>query len=312
MFIGRPLRSALPAAAILALGGFAAFADDDAVSAASGEGAPPAEVTTEAVAAPPAGDETLDLAVEPDATVTTDIPETPATLFADGDYEGAAAMAHADGGADNEAMAAKAMIAAAFTTRDLDARARYAKLAREYAEEAVADDPNHVEGRLYLAASLWFEGRRKGPMQNYFSGLPQRGKELLEGVIADAPDGSADKAWARAFMGGWHFEIIRLGGSMGTRMLGADLGEGADNCNEAMDGAPDNPAIAFNCGVLYLAVDADMFAEHAKVSFQRAIAGEPVDAFETELQERAELIYAEMQEGDEAAWKAEVAMLIEG
>jgi len=229
-------------------------------------------------------------------------------LYDDGDFVDAGAAASAEGGADAQALAAKAYASAAVLARDAGTVRRLTSQARARGEAAVALDPHHVQGRLYLSVALWLEGRQRGGFDAYFRGLPQRARRLIEGVIADAPD----EPWGHAMLAAWHFEVLRRGGSFGQRMLGADLQAGAQAFDRAFALDPDDVGIAVQCAISYLALDADLYEEHARVALERALAAPPRDAFEVALQERAREAQALLDAGDRAALDAAVLVWVNG
>lgn len=233
-----------------------------------------------------------------------------AGLYADGRFAEAGAAAGGAHGADADefALAAKAYTAAAvFADDDMSAQAE-AAAARRFGEAAVAADPDHVEGRLFLSTALWLQGRERGGFDAYKRGMPQRGRALIESVVADHPD----EPWAHALLGAWHFEVLRRGGRFGARLLDADIYVGAAEFNRAMELDPDNPAIAAQCALAYLAVDPEAYAEHARIAIARALAVRPRDAFEARMQERARDALALMDAGDADALAAAVSYWVDG
>lgn len=229
-------------------------------------------------------------------------------LYNDGYFIDAGAAAGAQDTADAQALAAKAYASAAVLALDAETVRQLTAQARARGEAAVALDPHHVQGRLYLSVALWLEGRQRGGFDAYFRGLPQRARRLIDGVVADAPE----EAWGHAMLAAWHFEVLRRGGSFGQRMLGADLYAGAESFNRALALDPDDVGIAVQCAISYLALDPVLYEEHARVALDRALAAPPRDAFEVALQDRAREAQALLDAGDRAALDAAVLGWVNG
>jgi hypothetical protein len=227
-----------------------------------------------------------------------DIASSAQALFHDGRFLDAAEAAGGDwSSADDQALAAKSYAIAAFLTDDKDEADRLAKEARVHAETAIALNPRHVEGRLQLAVALWLSCRYRDGFQSYLDGAPQRGRQLIESAISDAPD----EPWGYALLGSWHFEALRRGGDMAKRMLGADLAAGANALDRAQSLAPGDPGIAVQAGLAYLALDPKRYHDQAKLILERAVAIPPRDGFEAAIETRARTALALMQSNDKAA-----------
>ncbi|MGD2133134.1 MAG: hypothetical protein PVI23_10105, partial [Maricaulaceae bacterium] len=237
-------------------------------------------------------------------------------LYRAGAYVEAAEMSAQGASADAKAFAAKSYAAAAVLADDFDRANALADAALAQASEAVNADPDDVEARLQLTVALWLDGRRRGDLDAYFRGIPQRSRAVIEGVLADAPsDASGDvsgEAWAHSLLGAWHFEAVRRGGGWARRTLGADLAEGAEAFELAMSLAPDDPVIAVQCGVSYLALDPELYAEPARAAFERALAVVPRDDFEAALQARARVALDLMAQGEMDALAARVDFWVSG
>lgn len=230
-------------------------------------------------------------------------------LFAEGRFvEAAEAASQSTGAADALALAAKAWVAAGLFAETRDEAVALAAEARTSAEAALALDPAHVEGRLQLAAALWLESRPMGGLQAYRAGMPQRGRALIEGAVADAP---ADP-WAQAMLGAWHFEAVRRGGRLASRMLDADLDEGLAAFERALALDPEDAAIAAQLGLSWLGLDPERRAPEARAAFERAMRIAPRDAFEAAMLARAEAALALMDAGDEAGLEAAVERWVAG
>ncbi len=229
-------------------------------------------------------------------------------LYTDGDFAAAGAAAEDLDTADGHALAARAYAAEAILADDSAARRRYADRTRAAGERAVALDPGHVEGRLYLAVGLWLEARTMQGWVAYVRGFPQRGRDLLRAAVADAPE----DPWAHALYGAWNLEVARRGGRSGLEALGADVTAGAQELVVAMELAPDNAAIAVQYAVALLALDPVAYADHARTALDRAAAAGADDAFEAAMQARGAQVLAALEAGDSAALNGLIDRLVSG
>lgn len=229
-------------------------------------------------------------------------------LYDQGLYAAAAEAAGVDATATAQALAARSYASAAILADEFERANTLSDAALARAEAAVALDPQSVEARLELIIALWLDGRRRGDLDAYFRGVPQRSRNMIDAVLADAPE----DPWAHSLDGAWHLEAIRRGGGMARRMLGADEAVGVAAFERAMALDPDDPVIAVQAAVSYLALDADDYAERARAAFERALAVAPDDAFERSQQERASLALALMEAGDSDALSERIAFWVSG
>ncbi len=225
-------------------------------------------------------------------------------LYAEGRFAQAGEVAGRDArSADQQALAAKSYAAAAVLADDPARADALSDQALSHAEAAVALDPAHVEGRLQVAVALWLRDRSRGGFEAYLEGGPQRGRDLIEAVLADAPE----EPWAHALLGAWHFEALRRGGDWAKRLLGADLAVGADAFHHAQALAPGDAAIAVQVGLSYLALDPERFADQAELALARALTIPQQDAFDAAMQARARSALGLIRSGDRAALDGAIA-----
>jgi hypothetical protein len=226
----------------------------------------------------------LALAIAPAARAS----ETARALYRDGDFLAAAAQAEADGGADDLALAARALLALCVTQPDrADVDALITRAIR-LSERALSRDPASVPARLQLAAALGMRGRRASIREAMRAGYAPRGRRLIEEAIRAAPD----EPWAQALLGGWHLEVLRRGGRWGALLYGARLNEGMAAFDRARALAPQDPAIAVQYGAALLALDARRYASRAASLFSAAGVCVARDALERYLMAAAERLNA--------------------
>ena len=229
-------------------------------------------------------------------------------LYDQGLYAAAAEAAGADATAAAQTLAARSYASAAILADEFERANALSDAALVHAEAAVALDPGSVDTRLQLIVALWLDGRRRGDLDAYFRGVPQRSRDVIDGVLADAPEAP----WAHSLDGAWHLEALRRGGGMARRMLGADEAVGVAAFERAMGLDPDDPVIAVQAAISYLALDVDDYAERARAAFERALVVEPEDAFEQSQQDRARLALALMEAGDAEALDERIAFWVSG
>lgn len=202
-------------------------------------------------------------------------------------YEGgafltAASLAEADGGADDHALAARALLAEAVTggATDLDG---LISRAEANARRALDVDADNTEARLQLAVALGMKGRRATITEALQRGYAHEGRALVRAAMRDAPR----EAWAHALEGGWNLEVVRRGGPVGATYLGASVAAGRAAFERARDLAPDDPLIAYQYAVALLELDPSRYGAEALALLDAARACRASDAFERRVQAKA-------------------------
>lgn len=200
--------------------------------------------------------------------------------FAAGDYEGAAMLADNAGGAENEALAARAINAVAYfeddrkTARDLSARAL------DYAEAAVKADPKLPEGYLQAAIAIALRGARMAPPRAFLANIPGRSRRYLDQALAIDPD----NPWALSTSAAWRLEVARRGGGV----YGAVPEEGYKEFTRARALAPKNVVIAYECALRLLASGRKEWRGDALACLDAAIENPAEIASDKGVQARAE------------------------
>jgi tetratricopeptide (TPR) repeat protein len=203
-----------------------------------------------------------------------------------GMWQQAAAQAGASSDPDNQAFAARCLLAGVLLSTSAGGRATSIAQARQYAESALAKNPRHVEGRLQLATALGLQARAGSPTRAFARGLPQRVRRLLDSVLRDAPG----EAWAYALLGGWHLEGLRIGGPAARAMLGSDLIQGKTAFARAMRLDPDQAAPPFYFAASLLALNPSANEAEARALLSRAQTCPPHDAFQAAVKARATIL----------------------
>ena len=182
-------------------------------------------------------------------------------------------------------------------------RRQAALRAQEYAEAALAIEPENAEAHLRLAAGLGYQSRYVNKIRAVMMGLPQQGRDhMIEAIALDPAE-----PWGPAMLGAWHLEVVRRAGE---GMFDANEAEGLSLMRQAvaMDGAP--AAIPYRFAVALVAADPAANGEEASAMLNRALdtaetdaVGQAVSGLATRLQE--------LLESDPAAAQAEAVRLLE-
>lgn len=181
---------------------------------------------------------------------------------------------------------------------------RHAALrAQEYAEAALALEPDNAQAHLRLAAGLGYQSRYVNTVRAVMMGLPQRGRDhMVEALRLDPSE-----PWAPAMLGAWHLEVVRRAGE---GMFDASEAEGLALMRQSveMEGAP--AAIPYRFAVALVAADPALYGEEADQLLDRALAqaasdavGQAVTGLATRLQN--------LLQSDPAAAQTEAIRLLE-
>jgi hypothetical protein len=203
-----------------------------------------------------------------------------------GDWREAANQAASVGGAEGYAFASGAILAQLMVELDNPDRRDLMREALRFANYAYRDDEDNIQARLYLAGSIGYQGRFMGNWRAFAQRLPHRGRNLLESVVADDPT----DAWAVAMLGAWHLEVIRRGGSSGTRMLDASIDAGLGLYSNAIALDPLDPAPRYFMALGLVALDGTARDDVVREQLDISMALTPRDAFEAGIQVEAGLL----------------------
>lgn len=217
--------------------------------------------------------------------------------FIAGAYDPAVEKAIATGGAENLALAARALNAQAYLSDDDKVAKRAAKRAAKLADEAVELDPMLVEGYLQGAIAMAQRGARISAVKAFFLGLGGGARDRLDMALELEPQ----NPWALSTSAGWHLGVAAL---VGDGRFGCDVETGYVQFQAARAGAPDNISVAYEAALRVLALkekDKDEgWREFALDALNDAQTATPQTAFETALQERARAFAAAIAVGPEA------------
>jgi hypothetical protein len=214
-----------------------------------------------------------------------------------GAFMEAAAIAEADGGADDLALAARALLAEAVTGDPVDLDGLLMR-AEANARRALSRDAANTEARLQLAVAIGMKGRRATIAEAMQKKYANEGRALVRAAMRDAPH----EAWAHALHGGWNIEVVRRGGPVGAAYFGASVAAGRAAFDHARNLAPDDPLIAYQYAVALLELDASRYSDDAIALLEAARVCRASDAFERRVQIRAGQVAMTLRmQGSEAA-----------
>lgn len=203
-------------------------------------------------------------------------------LYARGDYEHAMKAGEVARTAPGYAIAARAVLADAML-RDspcLECLERAERLSRQ----AVATDPRHAFGQLWLAVSLGYQSRITGVVKARLRDAPGQSKLALDAAIGADPQ----NPYAVSALGGWHIEIVRGGGAYLARLLyGARESEALALFDRSIKLAPGNVAVRYQIALSLLGFDAEKYRTRILAELRAAMAGEAATSYEKQIQGRA-------------------------
>lgn len=209
------------------------------------------------------------------------------TAFQTGQFQQAATLAEKAGNADALALAARALLAKGMCGESQPPAALLAE-AEQLAREAVALDPDHVEGRLQLAIALSLKARPMSTREALRSGLGGASRELAESVLSDDPT----NAYAHGLMAVWHVEVVRRGGPLGSAMMGASVRKGLGHYRQAVRLKPGDASMHWQMARALAALDARKYRAEIDAALSEALAAPAGDALERVMAERAAYLAA--------------------
>jgi len=235
------------------------------------------------------------------------VPATAATtdeifaVYARGDYEQAARLGEAARTAPGYAVAARAVLAGE-VLRDppcMDCLRRAERLARA----AIAADPHHAFGQIWLAVALGYQARLTGAVRARWADTPGQSRAALDQALADDPA----NPFAVSALGGWHIEIVRGGGAFLARHLyGASEAEALSLFDRAVKLDPANVAVHYQIGLSLAGYDPDKFRLRIASEFRAAVTGRADTAYERKIQDRANELLGLVNHGPREALEARV------
>jgi tetratricopeptide (TPR) repeat protein len=203
-------------------------------------------------------------------------------IYARGDYAEAIHAGETSNSAAGLATAARAVLADD-VLRDSPCMPCLQR-AESLARQAVALDPHHAFGQVWLAVALGYQARITGAIKARLANTPAQSKAALDQAVRDDPG----NAFAVSALGGWHIEIVRGGGSFLARLAyGASEKEALALFDRAVKLAPDNVAVHYQIGLSLAGFDFKKYQTRIAAEFRTAVASPPRTAYEKKIRDRA-------------------------
>jgi hypothetical protein len=226
---------------------------------------------------------------------------TPFDLWREGKYDQAIAAGQAQKTPDGLSVAARAAVS------DMSLRIppclECVMKADAIVRKAIAADPKASLPKIYLAAVLGYHGRIAGMLESQRQGFGEESKKVLEDALAVDPKNPL----LLATMGGWHFEIVRIAGSMLARWTyGATADEGLKRFDEALKLAPNELVINYQYALSLASVDRDKYHDMIKAALSRSVAAKADSVYYSASQKRAGDLLKLLNGGDSKAFDSAV------
>lgn len=201
------------------------------------------------------------------------VPRSAENAYHAGAYDRAVTLCDIEGSAESLAFAAQAIIADAIT-RPAGFCEPCLRRAIAKGDQAIARDPQRVEGYLQKSIAIGFRGRAIGVSQARAEGLADEAFALLERAVAMAPA----NAWAQASLGAWHLEIVQHAGPvLANLMYGASRAQGLQHYQAALTLDPHSALLQMNFALALLAMEDEAVIADARRALEIAIADESPD-----------------------------------
>jgi len=203
-------------------------------------------------------------------------------VYARGDYEQAARLGEASHTAPGLATAARAVLADD-VLREMPCLSCLER-AESLSRQAVAADPHHAFGQVWLAVALGYQARITGAVKARMKNAPAQSKAALDTAVADDPK----NAFAVSALGGWHIEVVRGGGATMARLFyGARESTALSLFDHSVALAPGNVAVRYQIGLSLAGFDPDKYHARIATELKAAVAAVPATAYEKRIQTRA-------------------------
>ncbi len=222
-------------------------------------------------------------------------------LWTQGKYEEAIKSGLAENTPEGLSVAARAAVSdmTMHTTPCMDC----VKRAEDLSRKALAANPKAALPTIYLAAALGYRGRIIGLMAAQSAKLGEQSKQAIEEAMAAHPK----DAQLIATMGGWHFEVVRVGGSFLARMTyGASTSKGMEFYDQALKIAPNDLLVNYQYGLALAANDADEYHDKIVAAWKRTIAAPSQGAYDESQKKRAAELLALLDGKDRKAFEAKL------
>src|SRR6185503_13175423 len=203
-------------------------------------------------------------------------------MFEKGDYSACADAASKQNDAAGFALAARAVLAEASLRAGpcVDCLRR----AEGFARQAIAADPNNLEGHLQLAVAIGYQARLIGPLRARFQRFPEQAKNAIDTALRLAPD----DPWALSAAGGFNIEVVHSGGRfLGNLFYDASFDNGVAYFQRAIGKAPDNAVIKLQYALALTSYSFDARHDEIVAVIESVARGPAPDAYGKAMKDRA-------------------------
>lgn len=216
-----------------------------------------------------------------------------------GDYQGAIRIGEGANNGPGFAVATRAAFAVA-NLRDTPCLSCLQQV-EALARHSIMLDMTNPDAFVYLAAALGYESRIIGYVRATLENYPEMAKQAIDHALADDPN----DAFSLAALGGWHFEIVRNGGSFVARTVyGARIDAGEDAFRRATVADPGNLVIRLQYVFATAAYDLKRYRNQVTEQLVAIAMTEPRTAYETAMKQRAARLQDLLKSGRNADFLA--------
>ena len=205
------------------------------------------------------------------------------SAFAKGDFLRAADLAEEAVEADSLAFAARSVLANAMVNSGGMPEQEHLERAEALALRAMDINDGHIDGQMQLAIAFSLQARPLSNRQAMRSGLGQKARRLAEDILLE----DADNAYAHALLAIWNMEVLRRGGRIGARIMGASAITAMEHYDAARLATPDDGSLHWQWARVLAATNAKRYKEHIDVALLAAAAANTDDALEAAMKARA-------------------------
>ncbi|WP_300376241.1 hypothetical protein [Henriciella sp.] len=201
--------------------------------------------------------------------------------FDAGRFLEAAEAARTLGGPDNEARAARALLADVVVS-STPAPERLDE-AERLARKALEAEPRHIEARLQLAFALSLKSRWMSTSEALDRGYGGTARDLVTSVLEDDPD----NVYGNGFMAVWNIEVMRRGGRLGAVWMGASMNKARSYYAHAIESGASSPSLHWQYARALATLNADKYRDDIMASLERAGEARAPTALDALMQTRA-------------------------
>lgn len=223
------------------------------------------------------------------------------TLYAEGHYQDAMHRGEESNTAQSLAIAARAALADAMMRPEPCLTCL--KRGEEDARRAIALDTRLSDAHVWLAASLGYQARILGVVRTGLTDNPAKAKAELDQAVALDPS----NPYALAALGGWHAEVVRVGGEfLAGKIYDASMEKSLALFDRAEHAAPRNVAVHYQIALALAGLDMVRYRVRIESELQAAGDDPPQTAYEVFVAGRARELSTLIKRGDTDSFDAKL------